>query len=40
MTTPPSDRNFFDDSEDDSEPTPDFILKNRFGGKEKSAQEH
>jgi len=40
MTTPPSDRNFFDDSEDDSDPTPDFNLNNRFGGKEKSAQEH
>ena len=40
MTTPPSDRNFFDDSEDDSEPTPDFNLNNRFSGQEKSAQEH
>ena len=40
MTTPPSDRNFFDDSEDDSEPTPDFNLNNRFSGQGKSAQEH
>ena len=40
MTTPPSDRNFFDDSEDDSDPTPDFNLNNRFSGQEKSAQEH